>query len=171
MRKQNFAGLGINSLIMSNIDIEQRAAKAKELFLSGYNCCQSVVLAFEDITALEPELAATISAPFGGGMGRLREVCGAVSGMTMVAGFISPCPTNSDAVAKKENYALVQRFAEAFREQNGAIVCRTLLGLDRAKDNPTPSPRTAEYYRKRPCADLVADAARIVAKYLVAIGY
>ena len=156
---------------MSNIDIEQRAAKAKELFLSGYNCCQSVVLAFEDITALEPTLAATISAPFGGGMGRLREVCGAVSGMTMLAGFISPCPTNSDAVAKKENYALVQRFAEAFREQNGAIVCRTLLGLDRTKDNPTPSPRTAEYYKKRPCAELVADAARIVAQYLVAIGY
>ena len=135
------------------------------------NCCQSVVLAFEDITKLEPELAATISAPFGGGMGRLREVCGAVSGMTMVAGFISPCPTNSDAVAKKENYALVQQFAEAFREQNGAIVCRTLLGLDHTKDNPTPSPRTAEYYKKRPCAELVADAARIVAQYLVAIGY
>ena len=156
---------------MSKIDIEQRAARAKELFLSGYNCCQSVVLAFEDITKLEPELAATISAPFGGGMGRLREVCGAVSGMTMLAGFISPCPTNSDAVAKKENYSLVQQFAEAFREQNGAIVCRTLLGLDRTKDNPTPSPRTAEYYKKRPCAELVADAARIVAQYLVAIGY
>ncbi len=166
MRKQVFAGLGINSLIMSNIDIEQRALRAKELFLSGYNCCQSVVLAFEDITALEPTLAATISAPFGGGMGRLREVCGAVSGMTMLAGFISPSPTNSDAVAKKENYALVQRFAEEFREQNGAIVCRTLLGLDRTKDNPTPSPRTAEYYKKRPCAELVADAARIVAQYL-----
>jgi C_GCAxxG_C_C family probable redox protein len=171
MRKQVFAGLGINSLIMSKMDIEQRAARAKELFLSGYNCCQSVVLAFEDITKLEPELAATISAPFGGGMGRLREVCGAVSGMTMVAGFISPCPTNSDAVAKKENYALVQQFAEAFREQNGAIVCRTLLGLDHTKDNPTPSPRTAEYYKKRPCAELVADAARIVAQHLAAIGY
>ena len=151
---------------MSKIDIEQRAARAKELFLSGYNCCQSVVLAFEDITKLEPELAATISAPFGGGMGRLREVCGAVSGMTMVAGFISPCPTNSDAIAKKENYALVQRFAERFREQNGAIVCRTLLGLEQQKDNPTPSPRTAEYYKKRPCAELVADAARIIGEYL-----
>ena len=151
---------------MCKIDIEQRAARAKELFLSGYNCCQSVVLAFEDITKLEPELAATISAPFGGGMGRLREVCGAVSGMTMVAGFISPCPTNSDAIAKKENYALVQRFAERFREQNGAIVCRTLLGLEQQKDNPTPSPRTAEYYKKRPCAELVADAARIIGEYL-----
>ena len=156
---------------MSKIDIEQRAARAKELFLSGYNCCQSVVLAYADIIALEPTLAATISASFGGGMGRLREVCGAVSGMTMVASFLSPCPTADDPAAKKANYTLVQRFAEAFREQNGAIVCRTLLGLDRTKDNPTPSPRTAEYYKKRPCAELVADAARIVAQYLVAIGY
>ena len=152
---------------MNTIDIEQRVTKAKELFNSGYNCCQSVVLAYADIIGLEPTFAATISAPFGGGMGRLREVCGAVSGMTMVAGFLSPCPTADDPAAKKANYALVQRFAEAFREQNGAIVCRTLLGLDHAKDEPTPSPRTAEYYRKRPCAELVGDAARIVGEYLV----
>ena len=169
MRKQIFAGLGINSLIMNTIDIEQRAAKAKELFLSGYNCCQSVVLAFEDITALEPTLAATISAPFGGGMGRLREVCGAVSGMTMLAGFISPCPTNSDAVAKKENYALVQLFADKFRMENGDIVCRRLLGLEpiaERNETPMPSERTAEYYRKRPCSEYVGCAARIVAEYL-----
>ena len=153
-----------------NINIEQRVERAKGLFNSGYNCCQSVVLAYTDIIGLEPTLAATISAPFGGGMGRLREVCGAVSGMTMVAGFLSPCPTADNPVAKKENYALVQRFAEAFREQNGAIVCRTLLGLDHAKDEPTPSPRTAEYYKKRPCAELVGDAARIVGEYLEAAG-
>ena len=148
------------------IDIEQRAARAKELFNSGYNCCQSVVLAYADIIGLEPTLAATVSAPFGGGMGRLREVCGAVSGMTMVAGFLSPCPTADDPAAKKANYALVQHFAEAFRRENGAIVCRTLLGLDLAKVEPTPSPRTAEYYKKRPCGELVADAARIVGEYL-----
>ena len=133
----------------------------------GFNCCQSVVLAYADIIGLEPTLAATVSAPFGGGMGRLREVCGAVSGMTMVAGFLSPCPTADDPAAKKANYALVQHFAEAFRRENGAIVCRTLLGLDHAKDEPTPSPRTAEYYKKRPCAELVADAARIIGKYLL----
>ena len=158
--------MATNRLIMSNIDIEQRVTKAKELFLSGYNCCQSVVLAFEDITKLEQTTAATISAPFGGGMGRLREVCGAVSGMTMIAGFLSPCPSNSDIAAKKANYALVQRFAEAFRAQNGNIVCRKLLGLEREKDEPTPSVRTAEYYKKRPCAEIVGDAARIVAKHL-----
>lgn len=148
------------------IDIQQRVERAKELFLSGYNCCQSVVLAYDDITGMDSELAATISASFGGGMGRLREVCGAVSGMSMVAGFISPCPTNHDAIAKKNNYALVQRFAETFREQNGNIVCRKLLGLDREKDEPTPSPRTAEYYKKRPCVELVGDAARIIGEYL-----
>ena len=115
------------------IDIEQRVERAKGYFNSGYNCCQSVVLAYADIIDLEPTLAATISAPFGGGMGRLREVCGAVSGMTMVAGFLSPCPTADNPAAKKANYALVQQFAEAFRAQNGAIVCRTLLGLDHAK--------------------------------------
>ena len=148
------------------MDNEQRIARAVELFKMGYNCAQSVFLAYSDLTPFDKQIAATVAAPFGGGMGRLREVCGAVSGMTMLAGFISPSPTNSNAVAKKENYALVQHFAEAFREQNGAIVCRTLLGLDRTKDNPTPSPRTAEYYKKRPCAELVADAARIVAQYL-----
>ena len=103
---------------------------------------------------------------YGGGMGRLREVCGAVSGMAFLASFISPCPTKDNAEAKKANYALVQEFAEAFRKQNGAIVCRTLLGLDRPKDEPTPSARTAEYYKKRPCADLVYDAALIVGNYL-----
>jgi C_GCAxxG_C_C family probable redox protein len=150
-----------------SIDVEQRVERAKEFFGNGYNCCQSVVLAYADIIGLEPTLAATVSAPFGGGMGRLREVCGAVSGMTMVAGFLSPCPTADDPEAKKANYALVQQFAEAFRKQNGAIVCRTLLGLECTKDDPTPSPRTAEYYKKRPCAELVGDAARIVAQYLV----
>lgn len=151
-----------------NIDVEERAKRAKLLFLEGYNCAQAVALAYADVVGVEEKLLATITAPFGGGMGRLREVCGAVSGMTMLAGFISPCPSNSDAEAKKANYTLVQGFAEAFRKKNGAIVCRTLLGLDTPKEEPTPSPRTAEYYKKRPCADLVYDAAEIVGLYLKA---
>ena len=159
----------INYICNMVIDVKQRVERAKELFNSGYNCCQSVVLAYADIIGLEPTLAATVSAPFGGGRGRLREVCGAVSGMTMVAGFLSPSPTADNPAAKKANYALVQQFAESFRAQNGAIVCRTLLGLDHAKDEPTPSPRTAEYYKKRPCAVLVGDAARIVGEYLETI--
>lgn len=140
--------------------------RAKEFFREGYNCAQSVALAYADITALDEQMVATITASYGGGMGRLREVCGAVSGMAFLASFISPCPTKDNAEAKKANYALVQEFAEAFRKQNGAIVCRTLLGLDRPKDEPTPSARTAEYYKKRPCADLVYDAALIVGNYL-----
>ena len=149
------------------IDVEQRVATAKEYFNSGYNCCQAVVRAYADVVELDPTLAATVAAPFGGGMGRLREVCGAVSGMTMVAGFLSPCPTADDPAAKRANYALVQHFAEKFRAMNGAIVCRTLLGLDHTKDEPTPSPRTAEYYKKRPCAELVGDATRVIAEYLL----
>ena len=145
---------------------EERALRAKEFFNKGYNCAQSVALAYADITSLDEEMVAKITASFGGGMGRLREVCGAVSGMAFVASFLSPCPTADNAEAKRANYAIVQSFAEKFREQNGAIVCRTLLGLDRPKDEPTPSPRTAEYYKKRPCAEYVYDAALIVGEYL-----
>ena len=148
------------------IDAEERALRAKSYFHEGYNCAQSVALAFADITPLDEQMVATITASFGGGMGRLREVCGAVSGMAFVASFISPCPTADNDKAKKANYALVQEFAEQFRQQNGSVVCRSLLGLDRPKDEPTPSPRTAEYYQKRPCAEYVYDAALIVGKHL-----
>ena len=153
---------------MENITInaEERAARAKEYFNQGYNCAQSVALAYADITNLDEEMVAKITASFGGGLGRLREVCGAVSGMAFLASFISPCPSADDAEAKKANYALVQEFAEQFRQQNGSIVCRSLLGLDCPKDEPTPSPRTAEYYKKRPCSEYVYDAALIVGKYL-----
>ena len=150
----------------TKIDALQRAQRAKGLFNEGYNCAQAVALAYADITSLDESLVATITASFGGGMGRLREVCGAVSGMSFLAGFISPCPSADNAEAKRANYALVQHFAEAFRQQNGYIVCRQLLGLDRPKDEPTPSPRTAEYYKKRPCAEYVYEAALIVGRYL-----
>ena len=153
---------------MSDVKINpiERAERAKALFNEGYNCAQSVALAYADITPLDESMVATITASFGGGLGRLREVCGAVSGMAFVASFISPCPAATDATAKKQNYALVQEFAEKFRQQNGNIVCRSLLGLDRPKDDPTPSPRTEEYYKKRPCAEYVYDAALIVGEYL-----
>lgn len=148
------------------IDVEARVEQAKQFFKDGYNCAQAVALAYVDITPLEPTMLATATAPFGGGMGRLREVCGAVSGMSFLAGFISPCPSNSDPEAKRRNYALVQLLAEQFRTENGDIVCRRLLGLDREKDDPTPSARTEQYYQKRPCAELVGTAARIVGEYL-----
>ena len=148
------------------VDVDERAERARELFRSGYNCCQSVVLAYADIIGLDARIAATVAAPFGGGMGRLREVCSAVSGMAIAAGFLAPSPSNDDPEAKQRNYALVQEFARTFRDRNGEIVCRRLLGFDGKRDDPTPSPRTAEYYRKRPCAEYVGDAARIIGEYI-----
>lgn len=151
---------------MAKVNIEERVTLAKKFFQSGYNCAQSVAMAYADIIDEQPDLISKMAASFGGGIGRLREVCGTVSGMALLASWLEPCPTATDADAKRRNYALVQHFAEEFRRQNGSIVCRTLLGLDRDKDEPTPSERTAEYYRKRPCKELVGDAARIVAEYL-----
>ena len=143
------------------VNPQERAEQAREYFTSGYNCAQSVFLAYRDITDIDEVLAATISAPFGGGMGRLREVCGAVSGMTMAAGFIAPNSQPNDNENKKNCYATVQALAEEFRAENGSIICRELLGLAQQKDDPTPSPRTGEYYKRRPCAEYVAIAARI----------
>lgn len=155
------------------INIEEREARARKYFTSGYNCAQAVVMAFSDIMSLDEVGAARIAAPFGGGMGRMREVCGAVSGMTMVAGAISPATDPKNMVERKNNYALVQHFAAMFREQNGDIVCRRLLSLEPREENAEtamPSQRTAEYYKKRPCVEYVAAAARIVATYLATRG-
>lgn len=143
------------------------------LFRQGFNCTQSVILAFADVLEAsglaDEKLLKTIGSGFGGGMGRLREVCGAFSGCTMMAGFISPADVPADMEARKRNYAIVQEFAEKFRQVNGgSIVCRELLGLDRAAqpEAPMPSERTAEYYRKRPCVQIIGNAARIVAEKL-----
>jgi C_GCAxxG_C_C family probable redox protein len=113
---------------------------------------------------------ARLAAPFGGGMGRMREVCGTVSGMTFVAGAIAPSADPKNLEERKNNYALVQTFADKFRMENGDIVCRRLLGLEpmvERSETAMPSERTAEYYKKRPCVEYVACAARIVAEYLV----
>ena len=151
------------------IDVEERVATARNYFTSGYNCAQAVVMTFSDVMQSSTEGAARLAAPFGGGMGRLREVCGTVSGMAMVAGALSPSTDPKNMGERQANYALVQRFAEAFRKENGDIVCRRLLGLEPrevASEGAMPSERTAEYYRKRPCVEYVATAARIVAEYI-----
>lgn len=151
------------------IDVEQRVSRAVGYFKSGYNCAQAVVMAYDDVMGLSPEALAQIAAPFGGGMGRMREVCGTVSGMTFVAGAISPAVNPQNLEERKANYALVQHFTQLFRQENGDIVCRRLLGLEpmaERSETPMPSQRTEEYYRKRPCAEYVASAARIVAEYL-----
>jgi C_GCAxxG_C_C family probable redox protein len=155
---------------MKEFNIEERVAKAKRLFKEeGYNCCQAVVLAYNDLFGLSDELAASIASGFGGGMGRLREVCGSVSGMVLLAGLISPASDPSIKSGRTSNYALVQDMASSFKDLNGSIVCKELLGLvpmgsgaPAAKESPEPSDRTPEYYKKRPCEELVGISARIV---------
>ena len=139
--------------------------KAAELFLNGSNCAQAVVVAFCDVTGLEKDFAARLSCSFGGGMGRMREVCGAVSGMLMVVGLLYGYddPGEKD-VNKKAHYALVQQLAGAFREEVGSIVCREIL--KNPPSDPNPTPRTAEYYKTRPCARMVMTAARILDGYI-----
>ena len=154
------------------INLEERVAKAKRLFKEeGYNCCQAVVLAYNDIFGVDDDTAAALSSGFGGGMGRMREVCGSVSGMVMLAGLMAPAADPSIKVDRTRNYALVQEMAEEFRATNGSIVCKELLGLVPmgshdavAKESPEPSDRTPEYYKKRPCEELVGIAAGIVGK-------
>lgn len=146
---------------MENTD---HSVLAAELFLKGYNCAQAVTVAFCDVTGLDENMSARLSSSFGGGMGRLREVCGAVSGMLMVAGFLYGYDDPNDPAAKKAHYTLVQQLAGKFREEMGSIVCRELL--KNPPSDPNPSPRTAEYYAQRPCARFVMTAARILDDYI-----
>lgn len=139
--------------------------KAAELFIGGCNCAQSIVVAFSDVTGLSESFSKKLSCSFGGGMGRLREVCGAVSGMLMVAGLLYGYtdPGEHDKL-KREHYALVQNLAGQFREQTGSIVCREILR--NPPSDPNPTPRTAEYYKVRPCTRMVMIAAKILDDYI-----
>ena len=133
---------------------------AADLFLEGFNCAQAVAVAFCDVTGMDRKTAAKLASPFGGGMGRMREVCGAVSGMYMVLGNIYGYD-NSDADSKKkELYKQVQELAEQFKQENGSIICREIL--KNPPSDPNPSPRTAEYYAKRPCARMVMTTAKLM---------
>ena len=152
-----------------NIDIEERARQAVNYFKNGYNCTQSVLLAYADLFEMDLQSAARITAPFGGGMGRLREVCGTVSGMFMIVGLAIPADNPTDMESKTRNYALVQRLAERFRKENGSIICRELLGLNVRQENPQPEARTENYYKKRPCIELVHFAATLIGEELKAL--
>ena len=143
-----------------------RPEKAKELFENGCNCAQAVFCAFEDVTGFEHEAALRFSAGFGGGMGRLREVCGAVSGMTMVLSCVFASADPSDHEKKKALYELIQKAAADFKAENGSYICRELLSLGSGASDPEPEKRTQSYYRKRPCAELVKCAAEITEKYI-----
>lgn len=139
---------------------------AKSYFLQGYNCCQALVLAFKDEIDIDEKTLLKISSPFGGGMGRLREVCGAVSGMFMVLGMICGYDNLDNPNAKAELYARVQELAKKYEEENGSIVCRELLGLSQKRDDPTPEIRNEAYYKNRPCPDKVGSAAKILEEYI-----
>lgn len=140
---------------------------AKQNFMNGYNCSQAVLLAFCEDFGLEKETALKISEPFGGGMGRMREVCGTVTGMFMVLGLAMGNSDAKDGSTKKNVYKSVQELAEKFKQDNGSIICRELLGLQKAnKESYVPSERTTEYYKKRPCPELCKYAADILEDYL-----
>ena len=140
--------------------------KAAELFLGGYNCAQSVAVAFCDVTGLDEKLTTRMMSGFGGGMGRLREVCGAVSGMFFVLSYLYGYDTPGDDTGKMRTYADVQALAAKFRETCGSIVCREIL--KNPPTDPKPSPRTEEYYKKRPCARMVFTAATLMDAYIAA---
>ena len=141
-----------------------RAEQAKAYFEEGYNCCQAVVLAFTDELGIDPKTALAIASSFGGGFGRLREVCGAVSGMCIVAGAKYGYTDPKATTEKADHYQLIRQLAKDFEEKNGSILCKVLTGLDNSSH--VPEPRTGEYYQKRPCADLVYDAAELLEKMI-----
>ena len=151
-----------------SFDPGERGERARDFFLQGYNCCQAVLLAFADIReaeGLDENMVKTIGSGFGGGFARMREVCGSFSGCTVMAGFIRPA-VSPGMDERKANYALVQEMAADFRERNGgSIVCGELLGLrERKAEGPVPSERTEEFYRKRPCPEIIRNAAMVAAE-------
>lgn len=141
--------------------------KARAYFLEGYTCAQSVLLAFSDKTGLDEKTALRIASSFGGGLGRLREVCGAVSGMAMVAGLLYGFDQPHPGAEKASHYARIQKMAGAFRDQYGSILCRELLSLDAGPSSPIPEARTPDYYKRRKtCVDCIGTAAAITEKLI-----
>ena len=151
------------------MEVKERKELAVKYFTDGYNCAQSVALAFADLVDIKSETLAKLSSSFGGGMGRLREVCGAVTGMFMIAGMLYGYADGEIGEKKAEHYALIQELAKEFEAQCGSIICRELLDVE-GKEEPIPAERTKEYYKKRPCGELVGIAAEILAKKTEQLG-
>lgn len=153
-------------------ETEKRVSQAASLFREGYNCSQAVSLAFADLYGIPEPLMARLSASFGGGIGRMRETCGAACGMFLLAGLEEPSAEGEEnsypqAEAKKKNYEAVQRLAEQFRSTTGSLLCRELLGLEKsAPTPPTPEARTPQYYAKRPCSFMVETGVRTFMSFL-----
>ena len=146
--------------------MKTKSEKAVELFHTGYNCAQSVFCAFCEDFGMDFETGLKLSSSFGGGMGRLREVCGAVSAMFMIAGLKYGYSEPNNDVIKQAHYERIQSLAAKFEEKHKTIICREILGLPKGKDTPVPSKRTDEYYRTRPCEKCIADAAQIIADFI-----
>lgn len=144
-----------------------KSEKARDLFKQGYNCAQSVFCSFADEVGMDFETALKLSSSFGGGMGRLREVCGAVSAMFMIAGLKKGYITPNNDDIKGEHYERIQELAKIFEEKYSSIICRELLGLDVKHDSPIPSKRTEQYYKERPCEEFIAFAADIIENKLL----
>ena len=143
-----------------------RRETAMDHFRKGYNCCQSIVLAFEDLVPVDKNLLLKMASSFGGGMGRLREVCGSVSGMFMIAGLLYGYDEPETGEVKADHYSRIQELAHRFEEKHGSIVCRELLNLNVRHDVPVPEKRTDEYYKKRPCPEIIGDAAEILEQFI-----
>lgn len=144
----------------------QRREKAAAYFKEGYNCAQAVAMSFADETGMNEKTLAKLASSFGGGMGRLREVCGAVSGMFLIYGMVCGYDSPDDAEGKKEQYRKIQAMAAEFEKRRGSIVCRDILKKPAGHDHYEPAERTKEYYDSRPCERCVADAAEILEKIL-----
>lgn len=153
-------------------DREERIMRALDNFMAGYNCSQSVVAAFADIYGLERDLALKLSASFGAGIGRMRLTCGAACGLFMLVGLETGVTDADDREGKARNYAEVQRMAQRFKDMKGSITCSELLKLRPGQNvNPMPDERTAEYYKKRPCIEMVRTAATLFCDFLEEHGY
>ena len=159
--------------MMTDKELDERVNRAVDNFIQGYGCCQSVVEAFADLYGLDDALAKKIAAGFGGGVGRLRMMCGAVSGIVMLVGLDCGQTEGSDREGKSACYKVVQDLLAKSKAENGSIICAEILGLEgheKAASSYVASARTAEYYKTRPCAAKVESAARIFANYLKAKG-
>lgn len=149
--------------------LSARVEQAVDNFMQGYGCCQSVVAAFADLYGLDDTMPKRIAAGFGGGVGRMRMMCGAVSALVILVGLDCGQTEGCDREGKSACYRVVQQLLERSRQQNGSIICAELLGLngyERAHSSYVASERTAEYYKQRPCAAKVESAARLFAQYL-----
>lgn len=155
--------------MMTDQELDARVTRAVDYFMQGYGCCQSVVAAFSDLYGLDETMAKKIAAGFGGGVGRLRMMCGAVSGIVMLVGLDCGQTEGSDREGKSACYKIVQDLLAQSKAENGSLICAEILGIqghEKALSSYVASPRTAEYYKTRPCAAKVESAARIFANYL-----